>query len=436
MHIVVTLCLSAYVAVLGVLYAVFNVVVPDPYMDEPFHVGQTKAYCAGYWSQWDAKITTFPGLYASVALCARARAALTTLLVSSNGSMRLEHIQYAAAPLCELPALRAANFVPALASPMLMYALLQQLHPEVSQADTLANSAILALLPTHFFFHFLFYTDSAATASVLLLMLMSLSPATRWRQLTLGPAAALALSFRQTNIVWIFYAMVSACMTELAAAGDLKVLDRRLGPSLVALLRSLPRHLPRLCIQNAAPLILLGGFSLFVVHNGSVVLGDKANHQPVCHGAQLLYITSLVGVPFEVGVLSGQRHIVKCWSYAHLLPPPCFSTSYRQLLCDFSPPYSTRPDAQLEALSLRIFVTIRAALRAAVASPLLAAFFCAMAVGSAYLTFSHPFLLADNRHVTFALWRHVLGTLAFMVRMLACVHVCLCKGWVAENAWG
>jgi alpha-1,2-glucosyltransferase len=39
-----------------------NSVVKEPYMDEPFHVPQAQAYCAGNWSQWDDKITTPPGL--------------------------------------------------------------------------------------------------------------------------------------------------------------------------------------------------------------------------------------------------------------------------------------------------------------------------------------------------------------------------------------
>lgn len=35
----------------------------DRLQDEPFHVPQTQRYCAGLFSQWDPKITTFPGLY-------------------------------------------------------------------------------------------------------------------------------------------------------------------------------------------------------------------------------------------------------------------------------------------------------------------------------------------------------------------------------------
>ena len=49
-----------------------NKIVPEPYMDEFFHVRQTQAYCAGRWAEWDPKITTFPGLYLIGALAGRA----------------------------------------------------------------------------------------------------------------------------------------------------------------------------------------------------------------------------------------------------------------------------------------------------------------------------------------------------------------------------
>ena len=40
-----------------------NQIVPEPYLDEFFHVPQAQAYWLGKWSQWDPKITTPPGLY-------------------------------------------------------------------------------------------------------------------------------------------------------------------------------------------------------------------------------------------------------------------------------------------------------------------------------------------------------------------------------------
>ncbi|XP_073026341.1 dol-P-Glc:Glc(2)Man(9)GlcNAc(2)-PP-Dol alpha-1,2-glucosyltransferase isoform X2 [Primulina eburnea] len=40
-----------------------NRIVPDPYMDEIFHVPQAQKYCGGNFRSWDPMITTPPGLY-------------------------------------------------------------------------------------------------------------------------------------------------------------------------------------------------------------------------------------------------------------------------------------------------------------------------------------------------------------------------------------
>jgi alpha-1,2-glucosyltransferase len=58
--------LSVYIAVLIAQLALVNRIVPEPYMDEIFHVPQTQQWCAGNWSSWDPKITTLPGLYVLV----------------------------------------------------------------------------------------------------------------------------------------------------------------------------------------------------------------------------------------------------------------------------------------------------------------------------------------------------------------------------------
>ena len=41
---------------------IVNHIVPDPYMDEIFHVPQAQQYCNGNFSSWDPMITTPPGL--------------------------------------------------------------------------------------------------------------------------------------------------------------------------------------------------------------------------------------------------------------------------------------------------------------------------------------------------------------------------------------
>ncbi len=47
--------------------------------DEIFHVPQTQRYCAGKWTEWDSKITTFPGLYFLGVPFGRAARALATV---------------------------------------------------------------------------------------------------------------------------------------------------------------------------------------------------------------------------------------------------------------------------------------------------------------------------------------------------------------------
>ncbi|CAG8471450.1 451_t:CDS:2 [Scutellospora calospora] len=39
-----------------------NTVVPNPYMDEIFHISQAQKYCEGNYFEWDPKLTTPPGL--------------------------------------------------------------------------------------------------------------------------------------------------------------------------------------------------------------------------------------------------------------------------------------------------------------------------------------------------------------------------------------
>lgn len=42
--------------------AIVSLWVPEPYLDEIFHIPQAQKYCDGNWSAWDDKITTPPGL--------------------------------------------------------------------------------------------------------------------------------------------------------------------------------------------------------------------------------------------------------------------------------------------------------------------------------------------------------------------------------------
>lgn len=53
-----------FVIVAGLCWqAVIAAWVPEPYLDEVFHIPQAQKYCQGRWLEWDDKITTPPGLY-------------------------------------------------------------------------------------------------------------------------------------------------------------------------------------------------------------------------------------------------------------------------------------------------------------------------------------------------------------------------------------
>ena len=370
---------AAHAALLGMLYALVNAEVVAPYMDEPFHLRQTESYCAGRWSDWEPKLTTFPGLF----------------LLGGLGA-RLVGVERA----CTLGALRALNLLPALATPYLLHALLRRLHPALSRTDLLGNAAVLALVPTHFFYHFLYYTDTASTCAAFLLLFLGLPECSlaRGRAARRGDglarraagalAAAAALAVRQTNAVWIAYVVGADALATLeadaarhatpaarpktrrsAGASGAPGAGRRdrawpaqlIGPAL-RLLRALGRTWRTLCARHAAPVLLLLLFGGFVVSNGSVVLGDRSNHSFTPHFAQLLYLIAFACAPYH-----------------------------------------------LHALTIGLPTTLRDTAAAASAAPrttlacVVAAFFCA------HCTYSHPFLLADNRHVSFHLWRRLLS---------------------------
>lgn len=55
--------LFSALALAGLVWqAIVSLWVPEPYLDEIFHIPQAQQYCDGHWSAWDDKITTPPGL--------------------------------------------------------------------------------------------------------------------------------------------------------------------------------------------------------------------------------------------------------------------------------------------------------------------------------------------------------------------------------------
>ena len=58
--------------------------VPEPYLDEVFHIRQAQTYCTGNFIQWDPKITTPPGIYIVSLLLRFQRVCSIELLRNTN----------------------------------------------------------------------------------------------------------------------------------------------------------------------------------------------------------------------------------------------------------------------------------------------------------------------------------------------------------------
>ncbi|KAK2462012.1 hypothetical protein APHAL10511_006475 [Amanita phalloides] len=348
-----------------------NAIVQQPYMDEPFHIAQAQAYCNGHFAAWDPKITTPPGLYALSVLISR------IFLLG-----------------CTTPVLRFTVLLSLLSLPLALSRLLsfyRREHPNSPQLSPAPQAIVLSLFPIAWFFGFLYNTDVPSLVSVI----STLVAASEDRHWTAALFGLISCTFRQTNIVWVFYAFASS---------QLMMLRFRRGPhdhppppklhdppalaatprDLFAALFSLPRVLPDILPSFAPYTMVLAAFSVFILWNGGIVLGDKANHVPSFHVPQMYYFyafSTAFGWPV---LISGHGGIP---GLAHSVGSRMFGTGKRILFTI--------------VICLCMIVTVK------------------------LYTIHHPFLLSDNRHYTFYVWRriyrfHPLVPYLFVPAYLAC----------------
>ncbi|KAF9158039.1 hypothetical protein DFQ26_008036 [Actinomortierella ambigua] len=234
----------------------FNTIVPNPYMDEIFHIPQAQRYCKGdYWT-WDPKLTTPPGLYAI-----------------SNLMLLLKR------PVCTTLALRLTNFIYPIVSFFAMAGILKHLHgPRVTRSQCYITSAIVLLFPMTWFFNFLYYTDGGSTTFFLVSWLAALKRSHVLAALGL----AIALTFRQTNIIWALF-ILGTSLLNIATPEERRRFDRLatlvtspldVVSAVFGFLQVLLKHLGSTIVTSAPYLGLLAAFGAFVRWNGGIVLGE------------------------------------------------------------------------------------------------------------------------------------------------------------------
>ncbi|XP_070997607.1 dol-P-Glc:Glc(2)Man(9)GlcNAc(2)-PP-Dol alpha-1,2-glucosyltransferase [Oncorhynchus clarkii lewisi] len=330
----------------------------EPYMDEIFHVRQAQKYCYGKFNEWDPMITTLPGLYlASVGVIKP-----VVWLVDLTGKV-----------VCSTAMLRFINLLFNCGILYLLYLIICKLHlkEKTKTASRRVLSALsLSTFPVLYFFNFLYYTDAGSTFFILFTYLMTLYGCHKASAL-LG---VFAIFFRQTNIIWVAFCaatVVANKMDETWRTEQSKKKDDKLPcqiPFSVSGVKRVMRFLLEfLTTANhvkavtlvAWPYILVAvGFIAFIVLNDGIVIGDRTSHEACLNFPQLFYF----------------------FSFALFFSIPTSLCYHRAIR--FLQTLKKQPLLYLVITGLCLLLVWK-------------------------FTFVHKYLLADNRHFPFYVWKRI-----------------------------
>ncbi|XP_058761135.1 dol-P-Glc:Glc(2)Man(9)GlcNAc(2)-PP-Dol alpha-1,2-glucosyltransferase [Vicia villosa] len=375
-----------------------NRIVTEPYMDEIFHIPQAQQYCKGNFGSWDPMITTPPGLY--YLSLAHIASLFPGLYCVEAASSFLD--------VCSASILRSINGFLAITCSIIIYDIIIHLKPTLGDRKAMLHAVVLSLYPLHWFFTFLYYTDVASVTAVLAMYLASLKK-NYWLSALVG---AFAVVVRQTNIIWVLFVAcigiidislmrrkgnaktaksdvsVEHDFTHVIGTKGLNLKRRKSAKTVNTSEYSLPRinasspsfssdlfdeiwtvlltiwHMKlELLISFSPYLMVLIAFLLFVYWNGSIVLGAKEAHAVSPHFAQMLYF----------GLVSVLAQAPMHFTFTHAVD--MFQSFWR-----------SRPLSYIQ-----MFLALIAGI-----------------LSVHFFSVAHPYLLADNRHYPFYLWRKVI----------------------------
>ncbi|KAL9250248.1 Dol-P-Glc:Glc(2)Man(9)GlcNAc(2)-PP-Dol alpha-1,2-glucosyltransferase-like protein [Drosera capensis] len=423
----VALIVSSWVIPVSILV---NRIAPDPYMDEIFHVPQAQEYCKGYFMKWDPMITTPPGLY-FFSLVHVASLYPWMLVLRWSSSL---------ASSCSTAVLRSINGVLAILCGILVYDIIVQLRPTLDRRKATFFTVALALYPLHWFFTFLYYTD-VASLTLFLAMYLACLRKKYWFSALLG---AMSVFIRQTNIIWMFFVactgVIDMTLSQETNKPKLEDFDltssekggrtregyvaagpglrnRKVQNSQSSFHHSTPQKASisedpgldlvdeirtimfrawymkqQLFILFSPFLLVLVAFIAFVRWNGSILLG---NFRPPL----LILFCSL---PYVLGL-----HLIP-WMDAGAKEAHSVSLHFSQLL--YLGLIAALASAPFHFTLRRAAVLVSTLVKGRPVSIFL--IFSVLAAGFIsvhFFSIAHPYLLADNRHYPFYLWRKVIN---------------------------
>ncbi|XP_070558374.1 dol-P-Glc:Glc(2)Man(9)GlcNAc(2)-PP-Dol alpha-1,2-glucosyltransferase-like isoform X2 [Ptychodera flava] len=340
-------------------------------------------------------ITTLPGLY-----------------LVSIGVLKQVSWYYEAdlIDFCSTTMLRLTNVMFAMLNLYLFYAVLKKLNPgqEVPGLKLSITAMTLAAFPVLYFFTFLYYTDAGSTFFVLFMYLLSLYGV----HVGAALAGACAIMFRQTNIIWVVFVAGVAAMEMVEQYKEEEEEEERLakeeqgedeeeeeteteepqtptiGGIIIDSVKDVFNFLtffPNVLALAGKLLpygLLAAAFMAFVYKNGGIVVGDRSSHEACLNIPQLFYFfafTAVFAFPFFIVPFNLLKFVVFQKRHA-------------------------------------VFVVASAA----------------VTINLVYFfTYVHPYLIADNRHYPFYVWRKIINKR--MITRYALVPLYIFGGWNIAN---
>lgn len=224
-------------------------------------------------------------------------------------------------------------------------------------------------LPILYTFYFFFYTDVWSTVFVLLSLFLAISMPTAQGAVLSGLAGFASLWFRQTNIIWV------------AFAGFVLVdIRRKRGKGFEAQITAFVKQALRdwaLLLPFAANAI---AFAVFLKVNGGITFGDKDNHQVSPHIVQVFYCAAFLAfftLPLWFSVTTLGAYVRFAFEGTNILRLAVHYVAINKVIDKY--------------------------------------------------TIVHPFLLADNRHYTFYIYRRILSVPNARYVLVPAYHFCI---WV------
>ncbi|RYE99972.1 MAG: hypothetical protein EOO41_00215 [Methanobacteriota archaeon] len=362
---------------------------------------------------WDDKITTLPGLYY---LAAGVHSVSTALLPGITLP-------------CDTQFLRSLNAGISCVAMVAAILLVRFLFPCAPALRNVAHAAVLATFPIHLFMSHLAYTDTLSVACVLACVAAAVRSSSSARPFALTflssvvrgachavlgarlrgdtlpcshvsplQMGAASVMVRQNNIVWAAYAAGLVLLTQVCQAfSAARPVGAQASLQLAAL--TTVRALPQLSGFIAVAVVFL----VFLVRNGGVAVGDKEQHALVWHWAQLVWLLDLVALyAAAVSILNALARVL----HAGMLGEHGSG-------CE-----SSRGKGGARRARLWRRVRLPHVLVALVSSMM-------TLYAVEHYAMAHLYVLSDNRHATFYLWRRILAHAHYRRALAVVAGVCV-----------